>query len=125
MKSQLPANDIIQLYLNGATSSQLATKFECHHSTILRLLKRHDISRRPISYRKYALEIPDFENLSEVDYYWLGFLLADGCISKGQLIVHLASRDINHLEKMKQCFNSEHKINQTTAMSARLNISSK
>lgn len=125
MQSQLPTDKIIQLYQNGATSNQLAIKFDCHHSTILRLLQRHNIPRRSISYRKYSLEIPDFENLLEIDYYWLGFLLADGCVSKGQLIVHLASRDIEHLEKMKQWLRSEHKITRPTVTSARISVSSK
>ena len=44
---------------------------------------------------------------SEPKAYWLGFLMADGCVhdtmKKGclQLSVHLASKDLGHLEKLR------------------------
>lgn len=37
-------------------------------------------------------------------YYWLGFILADGHISNGRLIVQLHDKDLGHLEKLSYYF---------------------
>lgn len=77
-------------------------------------------------FRKYGIPVPKngdflrkkvndkfFNKIdSEIKAYWLGFLMADGCIvskSKGQKSLQLALKasDINHLEKFKKDIDSE------------------
>lgn len=41
--------------------------------------------------------------------YWLGYIMGDGCVSDKGLI-HLASKDLEHLEKFKYFVGSNHKI---------------
>ena len=44
--------------------------------------------------------------------YWLGFIFADGCVTKDMhcLIINLAPIDIRHLEKFNDCIESNYKI---------------
>lgn len=44
-----------------------------------------------------------FSNLNDENVlYWLGFLMADGCIYNNSLKMALAERDKDHMEKLKQ-----------------------
>lgn len=63
--------------------------------------------------RKYTLNENYFEKIdTEEKAYWLGFLMADGCIieSNNCIQIRLAAIDISHLEKFKKSLNSTHKI---------------
>jgi hypothetical protein len=50
--------------------------------------------------RRHRYRLPDLGAFAEVNprsAYWLGFLLADGCISRREVIIVLQSRDAAHL----------------------------
>lgn len=52
-----------------------------------------------------------FKNIdNEESAYWLGFIMADGCITKNKLIIALSEKDISHLEKFKKSILSNHPI---------------
>ncbi len=56
-----------------------------------------------------------FDQITEESAYWIGFLMADGCIYKGiqeqpQIIINLALKDIPHLYKFKKFLGSGHKV---------------
>lgn len=67
--------------------------------------------KRLTEYRKGDLSPLLKEN--NVAYYWMGFIMADGWISKnGQLVVGLSQKDKNHLEKLAKLLKTEiRKIN--------------
>ncbi len=46
------------------------------------------------------------EPFSDDDAYWLGFILADGCVNKYQLSIGLNKKDYGHLEKFRQFIKS-------------------
>lgn len=70
--------------------------------------------------KKYNLDESIFENIdSEEKAYWLGFILADGCIvdrsNEGRknsklLTIHLKLSDIEHLKKFKKFLNTDKPI---------------
>jgi len=48
-------------------------------------------------------------------YYWLGFLLADGHFSnKKRIVIKIAQKDTNHLEKFAKLLNSKVKISNSS-----------
>lgn len=54
----------------------------------------------PLPNRRHRYRLPDLGAFSSVNprsAYWLGFLLADGCVSRRQVIIVLQSRDAAHL----------------------------
>lgn len=58
-------------------------------------------------FRKYTLNEHAFDEITPESAYWIGFLMADGCVSLNQIIINLQEKDINHLIK----FNSFLKTN--------------
>jgi len=89
------------LYPDG-DKQELSTIFNSKWHTIKTYAIQNNIHRSP----RYHLENLMKENLSA--YYWIGFLLADGCFYKGlienkypryNLCLQLAPKDRNHLEK--------------------------
>lgn len=68
--------------------------------------------------RKYIDEHVFDEFSNPESAYWIGFILADGCIlnlnDKPMLSVALSVRDKEHLQKLKTFLKSEHKIQCTT-----------
>lgn len=60
-----------------------------------------------------AVDANSFENIdSEEKAYWLGFLMADGCVfeKRNSIELSLKEEDLEHLKKFKRFMKSEHKI---------------
>lgn len=69
------------------------------------------------------------EQLDEEFAYWLGFLLADGCVyepgrGKGSAVLKVTCIDKEHLEKLQGFLNSKHKLRQAKDCSWQLHIRS-
>jgi intein-encoded DNA endonuclease-like protein len=90
------------------------------------------VSPKTISYWRHKLDIPKldtsqsarkhffnqefFENIdTEEKAYWLGFIMADGCVYKGsdkysyRLQINLSSSDESHLDKFQKAIGSKYK----------------
>lgn len=106
--------EVVRRYLNGEGSCILAREYGlASHVGILKILWNRGIeTRRCDEYRKYSLNESSFDVLSDECCYWLGFLAADGTISRDSryFAVHLCLRDSPHLEKLKSFIGSNHPI---------------
>lgn len=51
--------------------------------------------------RGFTLDETVFENITDDSAYWLGFLLADGNVSKNTVCINLKTSDTKHLEKFR------------------------
>jgi len=58
-----------------------------------------------------------FDNINEESSYWLGFLAADGSVSKDAKYVELTLKDLEHVEKFRDFLESDHKISKRTVKS--------
>lgn len=82
-------------------------------------------------HRIYNFDLKKFQDDSADKYYWLGFIAADGSISKTGtcLSIQLKAEDISHLEKFRDFLDSNAKINLlwTNAghLSCKININSR
>ena len=109
--SQEQVSDIIEKYLNGMSSLELAEEYNCQKSTICRILKRNGIERRkgqfesPYSYDEHWLDDIDTPEKA----YFLGFFYADGCndMKQNRIVVSLKEEDEYLLERFSQFFKSD------------------
>jgi hypothetical protein len=120
-------NEVVRLYKTGGksvTTKTLATKYSCSAATIANYL-RSLIS--PDEYRRLRLlrnptypgaEVVQskrdrrhafwnrvnhsaFSDLGAEQAYWVGFLLADGCVYKNRIQLGLCKRDKHQVEKFR------------------------
>lgn len=97
---------ICQDYKDGISEEKLAIKYNSNRITIRNALKEYNIKRRDNSeYRKYSINKNYFDEINTPNKaYILGFLYADGYVSKGKYRIQLSLQegDIEILEKIKE-----------------------
>jgi DNA-binding transcriptional regulator WhiA len=105
---------------NNLTAAECAVKYNMGKTTFKRYLNKFDVEKNFISPR-YNYNKDYFEEIdSEEKAYWLGFIAADGSITKNGTIleISLKSSDVGHLKKFVQCINgSEDMIKYRTVSS--------
>lgn len=75
--------------------------------------------------RKYTFNLEAFDQITrEEQSYWLGFLVADGYLSKSGLSCELHQRDKNHLEKLNLFMKGNCKVNNTRKDCCRIRFNS-
>ena len=121
--------DIIYMYNElGKTSKEIGDYYNVYGSTILTWMKRWGIPRRTKRYNsKYTLDIDYFKNIdTEEKAYWVGFILADGHISKHNVLnITVQKRDIDILEKFLKSIKSNAPIKVDSNNNPTISIRSK
>lgn len=100
--------EIIREYISGKTISDLAKEYNVCKNNINQLLDRRKVEKRTSRQSKrlkYPLKEDVFDEITEESAYWIGFLMADGCIKKVNsykyITLSLGIGDENHVEKFK------------------------
>lgn len=108
---------IIKMYKEDRLSAEvISQKYNCYDTTILDILNKNGIDtkrkRETHNFTKYNVQKDYFTIIdTEEKSYWLGFLLADGHVTKdGKIILALQSKDYSHLEKYVNSLSSNHPI---------------
>lgn len=102
-------NLILKLYENPEIGiTELGKNFNHDPQTIKKLLCKYSVYNAD----KFDNFLINKFNIidSEEKAYWLGFLAADGNLSKKQLTLLLAEKDKNHLLKFKKFINVDYKV---------------
>lgn len=105
--------DIIKEYASGVSRGMLCKKYAISWNKLTNLLKNNDVYIRTVkdNSKKYTCDTNFFKIIdNEEKAYWLGFIYADGCITKNKLTIRLSSLDKEHLDKFKKSINSNHPI---------------
>ncbi|MEN3051330.1 MAG: hypothetical protein ABC596_05910 [Candidatus Methanosuratincola petrocarbonis] len=108
---------ICERYLAGQSSESLAREFNVSGPAIRGLLSRRGIKRRSISeaMRTFTCNHNSFSIINtEEQAYWLGFLAADGAITKNTLACYLSQTDREHLFQLRRFLQSNHPIKSYT-----------
>jgi DNA-binding transcriptional regulator WhiA len=107
--------EMATMYVNGASIRACAQAFHVHTSTAHKWIKDAGINMRPMSIakRRYTCDEHVFGQLNSEASYWLGFLLADGCLSQRPkqaltLSVALGEKDLQQLEALKTFLKATH-----------------
>jgi transposase-like protein len=115
--SEAEKAEIIKLYSEGYSAPQIAKKLQTKHRFILTVLEKQGIPRRIDGTRKggrrtHTLDESVFDTITEESAYWIGFLMADGCIGSKKPVVSLclADEDRHHVERFRSFLKSSHKI---------------
>lgn len=103
---------VCSMYKAGDTLKSIADKFGAKGNlTISIILKRHNVSPRGCRDRNltYKTNETAFNSLASASTYWIGMLMADGCVSKGctlnaRKVVSLSLKvsDIGHIQKFSK-----------------------
>ncbi len=124
MSADLKA-DIVQRYLSGESAKSISRSLDYAEARISQALNEGGVVRRSASLacRKHAINEAVFDqnhatgDLSEPQLYWIGMLMADGCViydarTKGaaQISLQLQSRDRAHVEKLKAFLAADHPL---------------
>jgi hypothetical protein len=97
---------ISERYLAGESTVAIAVSLGLHPSTINDRLKRAGVPRR--SFREavrllYPLREDAFDDVTEESAYWIGMLMADGCVyrkaNSSCVALHLQTDDAAHVQK--------------------------
>lgn len=103
-------NNILIDYKNKISIRKISIKYNINRHDISYILKQNNINvtKRLDKLNEDYFEIIDTEHKA----YWLGFLYADGCISKNNSSIELTLKysDKYHLERFKQDIESDTEI---------------
>lgn len=106
LNKQILENDYIKL----GSLRKIAEKYNTCHGTIKRAFKRLNINYKSYNYKIINCDECFFEQLNNTSLYWLGFLMADGCVHKNTIRLSLSIKDIDHVKKFKNDIKSDVKI---------------
>ena len=115
-KRDIPSEEVVRLYVAGQSLNDLAARYSCTRIVIAARLRESGITLRSRgSQRKYAVDDTFFDCIdTEEKAYWLGFLLADGSISRSKdgdkLNLALALRDEKHVLKFRRALSAENPL---------------
>lgn len=102
--------EIIKDYYNGISLEDIIKKHKTYPSKVYKLRKKFNLKSRPRrksryndKIRKWNFNLDFFKNPDKISAYWLGFIYADGCLSKNKysysLTVSLHEDDRDFLKK--------------------------
>ena len=104
---------IIQDYLNGKNTVEIAKKWNTYNTSIRRVLKRNNIPIRTCHDVQKTIENP-FTLGEEFSEYFLGLLLTDGTITNSKSPeIKLGLKDNQMIEKFKSFLKTNNKIQDT------------
>lgn len=113
--------EICVLYQEGWSRNKLASHFGGSRQTVTNLLMKRlgEMRSKEERQRREGLNHLVFDDLEPENVrYWVGFLMADGCISITKhtkyLICQLSIVDKAHLENLRSFLGSDHKISLVT-----------
>lgn len=107
--------NIITMYHKGVSTKEIGKEYNCNSASILRILKSKgiDTSRKRYNhnFKKYNINEHYFDEINtERKAYFLGFILADGCIYDTKLIIALQEKDVYLLYDFVRDLDSNHPI---------------
>jgi hypothetical protein len=100
--------NIIKLSKNGLFPKEIAVKLNLKYYYVLKIFKKHSLSLQGSGGTNKIVNNNSF--LKKNGDYWLGFISADGNLSKKQYSIYLGIKDLDHIIKYRDFINSKLKI---------------
>ena len=97
--------EAMALYQQGLPASQIAGQYGVNDQTVYNILEAHGLNRRSRSEARilYPRNEHAFDEITtEHAAYWLGFIAADGNVTRTTLRIGLSAKDADHLRKLAE-----------------------
>lgn len=121
-KNDISDEDIINLYLEGASSKTLSEYSGLTMKAVRNILHKHNIPTRSTGQpRKHRLNESFFNKWSNEMAWVLGLIVTDGCLSKSQYTIRIAQKDTEILKKVAKVMNSDFVLDKNKTPSLLLN----
>jgi hypothetical protein len=116
MRNKLPESFILNRYNEGYSQKDIAEMLKSYNTSIRRVLLRSNINIRSNSEIQRVVKNNPFKSMSLEAKYWLGLLMADGCVTKNNdyLVLDLKEEDLSLMNSYKNFLNSPVNINKQT-----------
>jgi hypothetical protein len=101
MLNKINENKVIKLYGEGMSQAKIAKSINRSQGAIWKILKKNNINCRGKKFRKHKINELFFETWTSNMAYILGFITADGNVSKNSLRIKIHKNDIEILEFIK------------------------
>jgi len=104
---------IIDAYKAGSSGPVIARQYDTSKETIYNVLRAEGVDRRRPSEasRRYQLDVHAFDTITPESAYWVGVLMADGCVRyqpNATLQYGAAAVDRGHVEAFRDFLKSTH-----------------
>ena len=121
-KNDISDEDIIHLYLQGATSKAISEYSGLTMRAVRNILHKHSIPTRSTGQpRKHRLNESFFNEWSNEMAWVLGLVVTDGCLSNNRYTISIAQKDTEILKKVAQVMNSDFVLDNNKTPSLLLN----
>lgn len=108
----LNKSTFLHLRNSGVPIGEIALRFQLTIDELTSIVKKNRWGLSPLPKINNILF---FREYNEYSCYWGGFLAADGNVdSKNRIRLMLKYEDIGHLNKLKECLQSTHKVSENT-----------
>lgn len=100
-------DEIIFKYIMGISCKEISVQFDVSEKFVSNILTKHGIPKRTaketnLTRYGYSTSGSKFQQIeTEEDFYFLGYILADGCISGGRLMITINQKDKYILKKLQ------------------------
>lgn len=110
----------VDLAIEGETLVEIARRLDVDAQQVARIVSAAGVEMRKGRPPVHELNHAAFDALTPECAYWIGFLVADGCLHRdhhgaARIIVALQARDRGHVEKFRAFMGSTHIISDTPA----------
>jgi len=108
-KIKIEKDALEQLLIDGHSICNIGKLLNVHRVTVGNYIKKYKINKKALQFNENFFESIDSEDKA----YWLGFIMADGCVSmthSPKVVIKLAAKDRSHLIKWHKAINSCLKI---------------
>lgn len=108
--------EIVERYLSGCNLRTLAKECGVGENRLSKDLKNAGILRPRGAVTRHTYDDHVFDRITEQSAYWMGFLMADGSVTKHRtqktryLSLLLSVKDIAHIEKFKQYMKASYPV---------------
>lgn len=121
-KQNISDNDIIQLYLDGASSIVLSEYSGLTMGAVRNILHKHNVPIRKIGQpRKHRLNESFFKQWSNEMAWVFGLIVTDGCLNKDYYTISIAQKDTEFLRKVAKVMDADFVLNNNHTPSLLLN----